>query len=223
MGVDGSDLRVLPWPGFAETPDWSPDGTWLIASMAPEPCTGDLWEPCVLEQGDMWNLWRMGVDGSDPQLIGRPDTIDWEPRLSPDGTQVVFTRFDPAREFFMSLVVRDLASGEERTRTDPRQLEHPDWSPDGRWIVYNPTGCPTCEQVERLPADDLDAEPEVLYANPGNHAGIKPVYAPAGDRIAFGCQGPLCLMEADGRDPQALFTVPGVELNHFDWGVNPST
>ena len=36
MAADGTDLRILTdTPGYAETPDWSPDGSWLIYSYAP--------------------------------------------------------------------------------------------------------------------------------------------------------------------------------------------
>jgi TolB protein len=223
--VDGSDLRILTsTPGFAETPDWSPDGSWLIYSHAAQTCVSSVWDTCIVDEGNRYSLWRVNADGTDPRLIGDPDNVDWEPRLSPDGTMVVFSRFHfPG---LMTLVVRDLATGEERetSRTD-LDLEHPDWSPDGRWIVYNPTCAPgtvPCEQIERVPADDLDATPVVLYAADDAHAGIKPAYSPDGSRIVFGCKGPMCLMDADGSNVETLVTVEGTELNHFDWGVLPS-
>jgi Tol biopolymer transport system component len=223
--VDGSELRIVTsTPGYAETPDWSPDGSWFIYAQVSRACPTEDWESCLLEHGVRYSLWRMDVDGSNAELIGEPDTVDWEPRLSPDGSSVVFTRFDLDAGLRMGLVVRDLATGEERSvLAANKDLEHPDWSPDGEWIVYNPTGCPTCEQVERIPAADLGAEPEVLYPADVAHAGIKPVYAPDGTRIAFGCRGPLCLMDPDGSNVEILVTAPGPELNHFDWGVTPGT
>jgi TolB protein len=219
VAADGSDLRILTaTPGYAETPDWSADGSWLIYSHASRACVD--FEECVLEDGNLWNLWRMSADGSDQRLIGNPDTFDWEPRLSPDGTEVVFSRFDPADDFSISLVIRDLATGEERmVTTDDRNLEHPDWSPDGRWIVYNPTDCGACQQIERVPVDDPDAAPEVLYPADATHAGFKPVYSPDGSAIAFGCRPGLCRMSADGSGVVMLAaSVSGIELNHLDWG-----
>lgn len=98
MKVDGSDLRILTdTPGYAETPDWSPDGSWLIYSHAPRACLD--FEDCVINDGNLWTLWRMNADGSDQRLVGNPDTFDWEPRLSPDRQEVVFTRFDPANDW----------------------------------------------------------------------------------------------------------------------------
>lgn len=225
MKVDGSDLRVLTsTPGYAETPDWSPDGSWLIYSFAPRACLD--FDLCVLEDKNLWNLWRMNADGSDQRLVGNPDTFDWEPRLSPDGSEAVVQRLDPADDLeSMTLVVIDLASGKERRvrPDDDRLLEHPDWSPDGRWIIYNPTGCGLCEQIEQVPADDLGAQPQVLYPGGADHWGFKPVYAPDGSGVAFGCFAGLCRMDADGSSVVVVAeSVDGAEVNHFDWGIHPS-
>jgi hypothetical protein len=68
----------------------------------------------------------------------------------------------------------------------------------------------------------LDAEPEVLYPGDDRHQGYKPVYAPDGARVAFGCERRVCVMNADGSDPQILVGNPGTVLNHFEWGVTPA-
>jgi len=222
MNVDGTGLRILTsTAGFAETPDWSPDDDWLVYSNAPVKCSTDDWSACITQNGERYTITRMSADGSDPQPIGERDTVDWEPRLSPDGTKVVFSRFH-VPDGLQTLVVRDLASGDEHESTGRTlDLEHPDWSPDGRWIVYNPTCAPgtgPCEQIERVPADDLNAKPVILYAADDAHAGIKPAYSPDGSRITFGCMGPLCVMDADGTNVATLVEVPGTELNHFAWG-----
>jgi Tol biopolymer transport system component len=217
MALDGSDLRILTsGEGYSETPDWSPDGSWIIYSGTREPCPPAGGYDC---EGVLWSLMRMDADGGHHELIGEPDQVDWEPRLSPDGRSVVFTRFDDVKG---RLVVRDLTSGRERSVEHPElTLEHPDWSPDGRWITYNTVGepgCTSCESVERVPADDLRTEPEVLYAAGEGRAGIKPAYAPDGSQITFGCTSELCVMGPDGEDPTVIVEVPDVELNHFAWG-----
>ena len=94
-------------------------------------------------------------------------------------------------------------------RQDGRPLEHPDWSPDGRSIIYNPTGCSACEQIELMPADDPTATPDVLYPGDAPTHGFKPVYSPDGSRIAFGCVPGLCLMDADGSNVVTLATTVG--------------
>ena len=91
--VNGSDLRILTdGPGYAETPDWSPDGSWLIYSRASQACLTASWDDCIRKEGNRYTLHRMAADGSDDRPIGDPNTVDWEPRLSPDGREVVFLR-----------------------------------------------------------------------------------------------------------------------------------
>ena len=75
--------------------------------------------------------------------------------------------------------------------------------------------------MERVPADDLAAEPDVLYTADGESGGYKPAYAPDGSQIVFGCETRLCVMGPDGENPTVLVEVPDVELNHFDWGPTP--
>ena len=152
IAADGSDLRILTsTTGYAETPDWSPDGSWLIYAATPGQCSRD-----PLCQSLNETLWRMNADGSGQRLIGNPPSSawDWEPRLSPDGREVVFARSTPESPVW-TLMIRNLETGEERVaKVDTRDLEHPDWSPDGRFIVYHegPNG-----PIERIPANDPTA------------------------------------------------------------------
>ncbi len=151
--VDGSDLRILTnGPGNAQTPDWSPDGSWLVYARSEH--------KAVVDAGGTETLWRMHADGSDQRPIGKPDSSDWEPRISPDGLEVLFTRADPADGFRYTPMIRTLATGQERVaKVDTRDLEHPDWSRAGRFIVYKPS---PNGAIERVPADDPAATPELL-------------------------------------------------------------
>ena len=133
------------------------------------------------------HLWHTAVDGTDlgtfgPERRGDPTTDDWEHRLSPDGSEVVFTRVDMPNDFWYTLMIRDLVTGEERVVTaNEREPEHPDWSPDGRSIIYNtlhlPDSTESKEQIELVPADDPTAAPVVLYSYSVDY---KPVYSPDG-------------------------------------------
>src|SRR5262245_6147711 len=84
MNVDGTDLRVLTsGPGSNEIPDWSPDGSWLVYShIAPDCIDPD----CAITSE---TLWRMDADGANARQIGASEVYDWEPKLSPDGTEVL--------------------------------------------------------------------------------------------------------------------------------------
>jgi Tol biopolymer transport system component len=213
IAADGSDLRILTsTTGYAETPDWSPDGSWLIYSASPVQCSRT---PTCESLNE--SLWRTNADGSDQRQVGStpPTAWDWEPRLSTDGREVVYVRNTPADNYRWSIMVTTLSSGEERVaKADSRDLEHPDWSPDGQFIVYNvtPNG-----PIERVPADNPNSTAEVL-AGDASHSVYKPAYSPDGSSIVFGCDGKVCRMKADGSDVMQLVQAEGVEFNHFDWG-----
>ena len=237
MAVDGTDLRILTsTAGYAEQPDWSPDGSWIIYAHAPMHCPDP---DCAIPGGYHESLWRMDADGSDQRPIDGPSRLDdvaglptisqdIEPRFSPDGTEVVFSRAD-GPDYQYTPMIRDLATGAERAATGNLRGEmHPDWSPDGEWIIYNTShpadGTGPFGQIERVPSDDPTAEPVVLYPAAGSsRIGFKPAYSPDGSTIAFSCEVRLCTMDADGSNVQVLVTVQYGDgfLNHAAWGVIP--
>lgn len=212
IAADGSDLQILTAStGYAHTPDWSPDGSWLIYATSPVKCSRSPLCDSLNE-----TLWRMNADGTDQHLVGAAPSSawDWEPRLSPDGREVVFARNTPEGNYRWILMIRNLDTGEERVaKVDERDLEHPDWSPDGRFIVYHehPSG-----PIELIPAHDAGAAPQLVGGSAID--GYKPAYSPDGSSIVYGCRGGVCRMSADGSDVVELLRVPNIEFNHFDWG-----
>jgi Tol biopolymer transport system component len=213
IAADGSDLRILTsTAGYAETPDWSPDGSWLVFANSDVQCSRNPMCESLHE-----SLWRIDADGSDQRPIGsKPQPAwDWEPRISPDGTEIVFVRSTPDDGYRWHVMVRNVESGEDRpANSDMRDLEHPDWSHDGAFIVYNvtPSG-----PIERISATEVGSTPVVLTGD-STHGVYKPVYSRDGIGIAFGCDGAVCRMSLDGSDIIELLRVAGVEFNHFDWG-----
>jgi len=220
--IDGTDIRILTATrGYAQWPDWTPDGRSIIYADAPEPCDAVPACPAVHH-----TIWQMDSDGSNKRQIGNPLMLDAEVRVSPDGSEIVFDRYDPATGV-QAFTIRDLASGEERrvTLTSTGDITHPDWSRDGRSITYdtNQDGSAGIgQQIEVVPADDPTAPPTVLYGDV-DHDAFKPAYPPDGSRIVFGCGGRICLMDADGSDVMVLGDAPGVELNHPAWGRRAAT
>ena len=215
--IDGTDLRILTaTSGWAEMPDWAPDDSWLGYAYSPTPCAV---ATCDVDGTFRPTIWRVNADGSDPRLIGNPDAFDSEPRLSPDGREVIFHRWDASKQL-EDYLIRDLATGtERRVTTSDAGIQHPDWSRDGRSIIYNTHPDASGPFIQTVPADDPAAKPVRIYGD-AEHTGFKPAYSPDGARIVFGCDGNLCLMNADGSKVVTLVGPVGFELNHFAWGVN---
>jgi Tol biopolymer transport system component len=110
-------------------PNWSPDGRWIAFSRV------------FRSESRTWeiDLFVMRSNGSHLQQITAPGPLfeDYAPEWSPDGTRLVFFRFNPDRELHALFTVDPDGSDLRRLTTwhlNPAQGD--DWSPDGRWILF---------------------------------------------------------------------------------------
>jgi Tol biopolymer transport system component len=220
VAADGTDLRELTsGVGVHETPSWSPDGSWIAYGYAPS---------LPGEAGFHTVLYRMDADGSNPALIGDPDAFDYEPKISPDGAQVLFQRWLGDGQA-APLLVADLATGEERTVKAFGGL-NAGWSPDGSRIVMqtDPGGADIWGPLITISADGDPASEVELYPGGAEQGGFKPTYSPDGSRVAFGCGSgagtdnydeAICVIDAHGGDPRVIVDTDGVWENEVAWGV----
>ncbi|WP_344304023.1 hypothetical protein [Nocardioides bigeumensis] len=81
---DGTgERRLTDWGLSAGSPDWSPDGAWIVFSAG-------------YGTGGRADLVRVRPDGTDQQrLTSYQSTSATQPRYSPDGTWIVFTALKP--------------------------------------------------------------------------------------------------------------------------------
>lgn len=132
MNSDGSDVKQLTTfavsGGAACCGFWSPDGRQLVFAALPSGAAA-------------YQLWMMNADGSNQrQLLNDPNGFDLEPSFSPDGSQIVFTRFSPA---FQGAIYRIAADGTGLTALadfspDPDISDFdPVYSPDGETIAFD--------------------------------------------------------------------------------------
>jgi WD40 repeat protein len=128
MNEDGSEVTNLT-PNTPEwtdgEPDWSPAGT-RIAFRSHRSSGGD--------------IWTMAPDGSQLAQLTSGGRIDTNPRWSPDGQKLVFTRFmgplgEAGTDFDLFVINAD-GTGLMQLTSDDRRTSEADWSPDGRWIVF---------------------------------------------------------------------------------------
>lgn len=81
-------------------------------------------------QGEHSSIGTVRPDGTDLMMLGD----GWNPRLSPDGTRIVFERNVDGR---WQLFTMDQEGGDVTTVTDlPGSSGAPNWSPDGSRIVF---------------------------------------------------------------------------------------
>jgi dipeptidyl aminopeptidase/acylaminoacyl peptidase len=104
-----------------------------------------------------------------------PSSTPWAPSWAPDGKSIAVAmsgsiwRVDPETG-----AAFELTAG-------PKYHAHPDWSPDGKWIVYTADDGGKSIQLEILNVATGEShaltDDEFLYADP--------VFAPTGDRLAY--------------------------------------
>jgi TolB protein len=169
-------------------------------------------------------IYVMNADGSRIRRITRPTPplSDYEPRFSPDGTELVFSRARgtavnaPAAAF----TVRLNGKGLHRLTAYSLRVGATDWSPDGRQIVF--------EAYPNGPYGDI----YVVDATAGAPVNLThditgqsdPVWSPDGKKILFLDNGfvngagrtGLATMNPDGTQRQFLSS-KNIEAHQPDW------
>jgi TolB protein len=133
MNADGNDVRRLTTsPGLDRRPAWSPDGTRIAFTTsrdATTPCAGSA-ATCADDE-----IYAMDADGSNPVNLTRtPGYSDSFGKWSPDGSKIAFRSL---RDLDAEIYVMD-ADGSNQTRltTSPGTDTHPEFSADGKSIVF---------------------------------------------------------------------------------------
>ena len=189
-------------------PAWSPDGRQILFIRA--------LGPVVHDDATELDLMVMNRDGSDQRLIRRIGGIvdgfgpgaEGKAELSPDGRKISVTLVtqggDPRRSDSAVYVMN--ADGSDLSPITPAKLHggNPDWSPNGRLLVFHSNNYHF-------------GEPSEIWVVKPNGTGLRrlrrlhsgrdyqPVWSPDGRQLLVGCHDRrtsfehLCVVEADGR------------------------
>jgi len=185
-------LRQLSYSGVDSEPSGSPDGR-LIAFVSSRDSHGQIW-------------LRQQPGGDEIALTSGPDS---GPRISPDGSQVLFARREGV---VVSLYRVPVVGGEPRRIIE--DAYDADWSPDGRRIVFLREKGEGEDRGASVGVVELDGNgAREIAREAGAHLDF-PRWSPDGTRIAMrhysGENGPhgVLLIAPDGAGRRVLAAPP---------------
>jgi TolB protein len=147
-------------------------------------------------------IYVMGKDDAAPtRLTNHPEIDDW-PDWSPDGTQIVFSRYFGGKPDVY--VMRDDGAFQTNLTNNPAWDSGPDWSPDGTRIAFVSDRAGGALQIWVMKADGSGA----IQLTDTPQLNSSPAWSPDGNRIAFESQRDgqreIYVMNADGTAPTRL-------------------
>jgi len=221
MNADGTGQHrlVSDTPGHSDMqPNLSPDGRHIVFIR----CLPNF-EHCA--------IWIMRSDGTHrhvivPFLPAPNETSNFDPKVSPDGRRVTFTRFGFHGVISQVWVAR-IDGTHARPLTAPRLEAYvPTWSPDGGHIGFADNCCRPQSSLYVMRADGTGVTRLATTKWPTNNFG--PAYSPDGSQIAFSsdrrhpdlCCEELFVMRADGSHQHLVDT--GIQgVIGVAWGTAP--
>ncbi len=198
IGIGVHDGRVVLPRHFIDSDIRTSEGRALVATEHLE------FDPAVSPNGDLiaytvenrsrFEIWVARIDGEEPRYLA----LGRHPRFSPSGNEVVYSRIDLDGNKDIWKV--DVRTGVPERLTDAAEIDDlPDWSPDGRSIVF------ASERDGKLALWTIPSSGgQRLKLNDGGYA---PRYAPDGDRIAYWNRDALWTADPDGGRPSRVSDV----------------
>ncbi|GAB4432633.1 MAG: hypothetical protein Kow0031_14040 [Anaerolineae bacterium] len=120
--VDGLELTAPAANGEAAAT--------VVASAGPGAVAGNGSGKLVFQARNGGDIYVINTDGTGLRRV----THGLDPQLSPDGTQIAFTRWDPRFELF---TINVDGSNERAWFSGRRQMKSPTWTADGNKLVFS--------------------------------------------------------------------------------------
>jgi Tol biopolymer transport system component len=213
---NGHDLRQITFVSDdAVAPDWSPDGQQIVFEI-------DKADPSSCGAG----IAIMNADGSNIVELTSDHTVcDFDPSFTPDGSRIVFDRFDPAAgdEAFWSMD----RNGNDRQRIGPCCFD-PNVSPDGKKLSFlRPTEVPgetalftsaiNGTNVFQVTPFSFNVAAKQDWAPDGKHL----VFTKDGDLLMPGVSANIATIRPDGTHLRFLTHYEGGDVSAFVGSYSP--
>jgi Tol biopolymer transport system component len=217
MDPNGRHMRQLTFgKGIQEVPRWSPDGLQITFDASPK---------LPGQPGFHTSIWTIRPDGTGTRQLTRGG-FDVEPVYSPDGRQIAFGRITHDANIATVALYVMHTDGTHLRQVVPSTfgLEHPDWSPDGRWITFNIA--PEAPHPAVMAVHPSGSSLHIIRRSDNRFELFKPVWSPDGRKLLVGCYDvhanidKLCVMTADGRNLHIVIATPQ-RVNYPAWGTHP--
>jgi Tol biopolymer transport system component len=201
--------RITHVNGDAVAPDWSPDGRQIVFEHdAPGECA---------------NVAIMNADGTGLIEFPDPTLCQLDPSFTPDGTRIIFDRFDPTTndEAFWSMD----RNGNDRQRIGPCCFD-PNASPDGEKLSFlsGPTGGKALftsnidgSNVFQVTPYSFDVAVKQDWAPDGRHL----VFTKDGDVLKPGVSANIATINPDGTHLRFVTHYQGGNISAFVGSYSP--
>ena len=229
--INGTDERTLDQTCTAPCltdgyPAWAPGGRRIAFQRGLGPRAG---------RTTVFALFVMSADGSharqvtqrhkDPEV--RQPIGDFAPAWSPNGRRLAFERFSQSRGHQAIFTVRLDGTGLRRLTPWWLDASQPDYSPDGRWILYRTReGSDVSGNIELVRPNGADRH-LVTHARSGHGKWLSASFSPDGRRIVAGYtrvvdgqqqNADVYTFRLDGSGLRNVTRTPDKWESAVDWG-----
>jgi Tol biopolymer transport system component/DNA-binding winged helix-turn-helix (wHTH) protein len=196
LRYDESARRFDPYlQGLSAGPvDFSRDQKWIAYVSYPD-----------------MTLWRSRADGSDKMQLTFPPVRAYQPRWSPDGSQIVFMDIRFNSPWKVYLLSSSGGSPELLTQTNTYEGDAT-WTPDGKSIVFGRT-----DKISNAGIYRLDLQTRRVSAIPGADGLFSPRVSPDGRYISALTFGQTKLMLLNASTNRWSSLAEGQEVGYNEW------